>query len=391
VHFLYVLPRDGVDRELDTNSAIPRSVASWQAWLRRETRGRPLAVDTFQGEPDVTFFRLAANDAVVAERGPFVREHLEEELFAAGFGSPTKIYAVYYDGTSTWSCGGGDPDPTFRGSFAALYLRGLPPGAPPCASNPLGVTPPGYFEFAMLHEIMHNLGFVPSCAPHAVRDFPAGHVSDSPFDLMWAGNAPWRTDVPDQMRLDVGRDDYYLHGRPGCSDFANNPYLGPPEPVALTVGIAGRGRGRVEIRSGSGVGVTCPPACEERFTYGERVTLRAVPARGSVFVRWNDACSGETITCTINLEQATSVTAHFERRRYAVVVSVRGPGSVRFDAASCSRRCQRQFEHATAVVFRATPRRGARFVGWRGACRGTRVCRLVVTRPIAVTALFGPS
>ena len=49
VHFLYVVPRDGVDRGLDTNSAITNSIGSWQEWLRGQTGGRQLYVDTSVG------------------------------------------------------------------------------------------------------------------------------------------------------------------------------------------------------------------------------------------------------------------------------------------------------------------------------------------------------
>ena len=247
VHFLYVVPRDGADRGLDTNSVISASIGSWQGWLKGQTGGRELYVDTAQGEIDISFFRLATDEATVAARGAYVREQIEEEIFAAGFNSPSKLYAVYYDGLSTWSCGGGDPDPIFRGSVAALYLKGAPLGWIPCASNPLGGTPPGYFEFAMLHEIMHTLDFVAPCAPHVTR---LDHVSDSQHDLMWAGDAPWLTYEPQLMTLDVGHDDYYLHGRADCPDFARSPYLAPtPEPTPAGGGESGSG-------SGSSVGTT---------------------------------------------------------------------------------------------------------------------------------------
>jgi hypothetical protein len=386
VHFLYVVPRDGEDRALDTSSVISASVASWQNWLRRETGGRAMQVDTYQGDLDVSFFRLATDDAVAAARGAFVREQIEEEIFAAGFNSPAKLYAVYYDGSSTWSCGGGDPQPTFRGAVGAMYLRGTPPGAPPCASNPLGRTPPGYFEFGMLHEIMHTLGIVPRCAPHVTR---VDHVSDSPFDLMWAGDAPWRTDAPEQMRLDVGRDDYYGHGRLDCPDFATSPYLGGREQVSLTVALAGRGGGNVEVAAGRTSSVlVCPPTCTGTFVRGEDVTLSAQPEDGSFFAGWEGACSEAVGPCTVHLDQAANVTARFDKQRYRVVVAVLGHGRVRFATTTCIRRCATNIEHATTLVLRATPRRGAKFLGWRGACRGTRPCRLVVVRPTTVTARF---
>jgi hypothetical protein len=61
----------------------------------------------------------------------------------------------------------------------------------------------------MIHEIMHALGFVPTCAPHQTL---AGHVSDSPNDVMYAGGAPWAPST-----LDVGHDDYYTPTSPAAS------------------------------------------------------------------------------------------------------------------------------------------------------------------------------
>ena len=58
VHVLYVVASNGVDRQFDTNGVISRSVASWQTWLRGQTGGRGIRLDTYQGELDITFMRL---------------------------------------------------------------------------------------------------------------------------------------------------------------------------------------------------------------------------------------------------------------------------------------------------------------------------------------------
>jgi len=311
VHFLYVIPRDGEDRGLDTSSAIEKSVSSWQAWLMKQTGDRVIRVDTYRGQLDLSFFRLNTADAVVASQGPYVREQIEEELYAAGYNSPTKIYAVYYDGSSSWSCGGADPQPTFRGSVAAIYLKGTPPGAPPCSSNPLGVDPPGYFEFGMLHELVHTLGFVPRCAPHARGDSDAGHVSDSRHDLMWSGNEPWGTNEPALMQLDVGRDDYYGHGRSNCPDLSASPYLAPLHSVSVTVS----GPGRV---TSSPPGIDCPGSCTGKFAGS--VTLTATPSAGALFTGWAEACSG-TATCVVTGEG--SVTASFVTSAHRRTLSLR--------------------------------------------------------------------
>ena len=78
----------------------------------------------------------------------------------------------------------------------------------------------------MIHEVLHALGFVPTCAPHHTS---AGHVSDSPADLMYAGSAPWTPST-----LDLGHDDYYDAQVPGCLDLATSPYLASAQPAATT-------------------------------------------------------------------------------------------------------------------------------------------------------------
>jgi len=87
--------------------------------------------------------------------------------------------------------------------------------------NPVGADPtnPGYIDFGMLHEIFHTLGAVPTCAPHQTQ---GGHVSDSPADLMYAGDQPWMPSI-----LDIGRDDYYGHPQNGCLDLADSIFFNP--------------------------------------------------------------------------------------------------------------------------------------------------------------------
>ncbi len=229
LHVVYAVPSDGTDRALDTSGAIASSVASFQRWLAGETGGASLRQDTFQGELDITFVRLPATDAAIAARGAFVRDELEQLLRSGGHLTANKLYAVYYDGSSTYSCGGGAWPPALPGSVAAMYLHGRPPGAPACDTNALAApgAPPGYLDYAMLHELLHTLGAVPSCAPH---HHLAGHTSDREDDIMWAGTGRWQ--IPG--RLDPGRDDYYGHGRSDCLDLARSPYLtsnAPPPPV----------------------------------------------------------------------------------------------------------------------------------------------------------------
>ncbi|MEA2600878.1 MAG: hypothetical protein QOF89_1870 [Acidobacteriota bacterium] len=219
VHLMYVLPSDGVDRALDTNGTIERSVSAFEQWFEGQSGGRRLRIDRYQGQADVTFFRLGRTDAQIASHGAFVRDEIEADLIRAGFNHPSKIYAVYYDGRSTFACGGSFWPPSFPGKVVALYLKGEPPGSTPCSSNVFAPSSaePGYWELSMIHEIFHGLGAVAICAPHHTQ---AGHVSDDPRDLMYAGDQPWRPSI-----LDINHDDYFGHSHPSCLDLEDSAFL----------------------------------------------------------------------------------------------------------------------------------------------------------------------
>jgi hypothetical protein len=105
-----------------------------------------------------------------------------------------------------------------------MYLHGLPQGPIPCDSNDFAAegAAPTYLEFGMLHELMHTLGLVPTCAAHEWRN---GHVSDDANDLMWAGDTAWAPDGWGGVVLDSGRDDYYRAPIPGCLDLADSRFL----------------------------------------------------------------------------------------------------------------------------------------------------------------------
>jgi hypothetical protein len=221
IHLIYAVPLDGEDRGLDTDGTIVRSVQASSRWFQEASGGRALRFDDFRGELDITFVRLAKTDAQISARGVFVRDEIEKLLRAKGFKKANKIYAVYYDGSSTHACGGGSWPPVLKGSVAALYLRGEIPGFLPCSDNPFAQdeASPGYWEFVLVHEVLHTLGFVATCAPSHVL---SGHVGDDNEDLMYAGDQPWRPGL-----LDVNRDDYFAHSNSRCPDLMDSKFLLP--------------------------------------------------------------------------------------------------------------------------------------------------------------------
>jgi len=228
IHIIYVIPHNGLDRNLDTNGQLNLTISAIEKWLIDQTGGSRLRFDTYNGGLDITFYELKLTDQEIQEASvdfggdnSFVRDVIENELRKNDLVESQKLYAVYFDGLSNYSCGGGAWPPQIPGQVAALYLNGMPPGSPPCGSNDFTASIDNmyYLEFAMLHEIMHTLGFVTQCGINHTR---AGHVSDSPEDLMWAGDAPWSP-----QSHDINNDDYFKNSNSNCPDLSNSAFLDP--------------------------------------------------------------------------------------------------------------------------------------------------------------------
>ncbi len=302
IHALYVVPADGADRAFDTDGTVAASVANWQAWFKSQTLGGGLRLDTSAGELDVSFHRLSLTDRALSDRGLSIRDAIEQALRRAGFDQPNKVYAVYYDGSTTAACGGGAWPPALPGNVAAIYLRATYVAGLPCYIPTLSRQGLQIMDFAILHEVLHTMGFVPTCAPHHTRN---GHVSDDPRDIMYAGDEPWRPAV-----LDVGQDDYYHAHILDCRELAVSTYLERNiEHPAMTLEVSVAGPGRVASAPG---GITCKPRCTAKFAHGTSVVLRALPAKGARLVRWSGACRG-TKQCRLAMSRGRATKALFRR------------------------------------------------------------------------------
>jgi hypothetical protein len=334
VHVIYVVASNGEDRQLDTNGTISRSLASVQKWLRGQTGGRGLRFDTYHGEPDITFARLT---------GPFQGTRSFDDFRAAGFNNPAKVYAVYLEGSGAWTTCAGGAD-----SFAILLLKAPFPG---CLATPIGLDPPWYWEFTVLHELMHVIGFVPACAPHHSSYGNGHHVLDNKNDLMYSGPEPtWQ---PTQF-LDFGHDDYFMAGIPGCSDLSDSPFLESPYSVSVSV----IGHGTV---TSSPSGIDCPETCTGKFT--GTVTLTETPRAGATFKGWTGACSGTDITCVFRSEGSVGASFSVASHGRSLSLRLRGQrvtGSLTVDDA---------FEPCGSRAPVVVERRGTR--GW-SSVRKTR-------------------
>ena len=226
IHVVYALPSDGEDLNFDRYGDIARSFEQIQDWLMDDI-GYRFRLDTHAGELDVSFLRLRATSQEIRATGifdvvSFIHEGIEAQVGLV----QDKVYAAYYFGESTFGGVGHSVlrlgttmvDPNYR----SRYLPGrYPDGA-------------GYFEQVMVHELFHVFGAVPSCAPN---EGLGAHVTDSGEDLMFAGIYEDPADSVGNVAIDVGRDDYFEHGRSDCPDLADSRYwerVGPGRAAAGT-------------------------------------------------------------------------------------------------------------------------------------------------------------
>jgi hypothetical protein len=228
IRVLYVIPSDGVDAGYDTNGRICNSVRAFATWFHAQSNVF-LRFDTQGGMLDIGFVRLPKTDAQMRGNDPnqgsvesgtaYVLNRIDRELRLMGLHKNNKLYAYYYDGSSTYACGGGAYPPLVPGRSGAMYLRGLPPGqTTPCGQTfPWGQASltPNYIDYGMLHELVHAMGIVVSTAPH---QHSVGHVYDVSSltpnrDLMYSPRSSsdpgWATNSPSGLLLDIGNDDYF--------------------------------------------------------------------------------------------------------------------------------------------------------------------------------------
>jgi hypothetical protein len=150
---------------------------------------------------------------------------------------------------------------------------------------------------------------------------------------------------------------------------------------------SGLGTGLVNSTPG---GINCGADCEESFTIGSSVTLRAVPTGNSEFAGWTGACSG-TGDCDLLINEAKTVNAEFIPKPMLTVSKTgAGQGTVTSipGGINCGLDCEESYSTGKSVELTATPDLGNRFVGWSGDCTGTGSCVVSMTAAKNVTAEF---
>ena len=214
VHFVYAVRNGTPDRSFDTDVQVTDAIAQMQEWLAQEADGTQWRIDTFNGEPDVTYFPLPPSVGDPTGKDcAVVRCPNEDEILAAyvaaGRSQPDKVYVVLYDGGMD---DGGKPGPcgSSSGSAAFIHLDDAI-NANACAI-PWSSTSVHGWSIGLLttHELLHALGAV---CPTGASAADGGHSSDRD-DIMFG-----QADDTTGNLLDPGRDDYWGVAA-GCTDLS---------------------------------------------------------------------------------------------------------------------------------------------------------------------------
>jgi Leucine-rich repeat (LRR) protein len=165
------------------------------------------------------------------------------------------------------------------------------------------------------------------------------------------------------------------------------------ESYPLSVKRTGWGSGLVTSNPS---GIYCGEACTSAFPPGTLVTLTATGLWSLRFMGWEGAgCSG-TGTCSLTIDQATTISAFFGIDSYpGLVVRKTGSGSATGSVISsppgitCGETCADAFQKGSTVTLIPILSPGSVFLGWSGGgCSGRGLCNVVLETFTKVEARF---
>ena len=149
--------------------------------------------------------------------------------------------------------------------------------------------------------------------------------------------------------------------------------------------------------------ISCGNKCVAPYDAGTLVTLTAKPSSGSVFSGWTGACSGLSLTCTVNATGHVDVGARFAAApaggggggtttNPTLSVKTAGGKGVITSAPggiNCGKSCAASVAAGTTITLTATPEPGFTFVNWSGACIGkAATCTVTVNSSATAQANF---
>ena len=391
VHVVYARAADRPSRFFELAPRIARDLAAVDEWWRSQDPTRSPRFD-LAGFPgcDSEFGLLDVSSIVLADGadtstfdGTFTA--VPEALAANGHDATFKKYLVYLDAPAPAGfCGLTRSNPVAGGAAAAavVYFSGAV-----CLMDQLG-NGNAWPAAIAAHELMHALNAFPSGlgGPNICSE---GHVCDAPEDIL-ASDPRSPLHLSDRV-LDVNRDDYYGHSGPWW-DIQDSAWLAHLElpPVTLTIAIDSKTGGAVRL----GTDLSCDAFCTFRADGGADQHLTGIGSDTARFTGWRGGCGGQPVACTVKPTESTAISAVFEPT-YPVEASVLGLGAINIDGGSrCLSHCHWTLPSERRSSISARANRGNEFVGWRGACRGTRnPCVVRASRNTdasTVTAIFKP-
>jgi len=120
------------------------------------------------------------------------------------------------------------------------------------------------------------------------------------------------------------------------------------------------------------------------YSYGQVVTLQAVPNAGYTFAGWSGDASGTSTTTTVTMTANKTVTANFTAIPVTYTVSISATNGSVTKAPD-----QASYTSGQTVTLQATPSTGYNFAGWSGDLTGTtNPATLVMNANKTVSANF---
>lgn len=122
-------------------------------------------------------------------------------------------------------------------------------------------------------------------------------------------------------------------------------------------------------------GLDCGTRCAAPFDHDQTVNLVATPDSGFYFTGWGGACTGMTMSTTLNMNAAKVCTASFEPiTAGSPILNIDRTGNGKVvstpEGINCGVTCSAAFSEGENITLVASPAPDSRFVGWSGGCTG---------------------
>ena len=234
VHFMYVLPADGTDNQLDTNGVVEQSIVRVENWMLGQTGNQGLTstritasrTSRSSGCRIPTLRRRASNRGRSGRSAPISSPRVLTVPARCTRSSTTGTAAgpAVVRSRRPCRCWGRCTCKAGRPTTRRRATRGVPGPRSPVTSTWGSCT-----RYCMRSASLRRA--LPTRARTATGTTSTTARPTSSTHPTRSRTAPW--DVLHAV-LDYHHDDYYRANIPGCPDLSNSPYLTPMISVAVT-------------------------------------------------------------------------------------------------------------------------------------------------------------